>query len=109
MLQPCGDSVWCHEQLIRFGGLPLWHRMTVVRLANGGLLVHSPTPLDADLKADLARKGAVVAVVAPSWWHDLYLDEWIAAFPAAELYAAPTLVRWRPTLPVAGVLTDAPA
>jgi Domain of unknown function (DUF4336) len=108
MLEACGDSVWCHEQRIRFGGLPLWHRMTVVRLAGGGLLVHSPTRLDAELTADLRRNGAVVAIVAPSWWHDLYLEGWLAAFPAAELYAAPTLVRWRPALPVSGVLTNVP-
>jgi len=108
MLEPCGDSVWCHEQRVRFGGLPLWHRMSVIRVAGGGVVVHSPTSLDAALIADLGRIGAVAAIVAPSWWHDLYLVDWLRAFPTARLYVAPTLARWRRSLPVTGVLSDAP-
>jgi hypothetical protein len=27
-----GDNIWDHEMPIRFGGILLWHRMTVIRL-----------------------------------------------------------------------------
>ena len=37
MFQSRGVSIWDHEMPIRFGGIPLWHRMTVIRLTNGGV------------------------------------------------------------------------
>lgn len=107
-MQQLGDSIWAHEQQIRFGGLPLWHRMTAVALSGGGIVLHSPTRIDAALKEAIHRLGPVVAVIAPSWWHDLYLRETLQAFPKAALYGAPTLARWEPMLPFAGVLGDSP-
>jgi len=108
MLQRLGESIWAHEQRIRFGGLPLWHRMSVIALAGGGLVLHSPTRLDAKLKEQLCDLGPVVAVIAPSWWHNLYLRETVRAFPNALLYGAPTLVRWNRSLPFSDVLRDSP-
>ena len=29
-------NIWDHEMPVRFGGIPLWHRMTVIRLNDGG-------------------------------------------------------------------------
>jgi hypothetical protein len=46
MFRSRGVNIWDHEMPIRFGGIPLWHRMTVIRLMNDGLVVHSPTRLD---------------------------------------------------------------
>ena len=46
MFRSLGASIWDHQMPIRFGGIPLWHRMTVIRLTNGGLVVHSPTRLN---------------------------------------------------------------
>jgi hypothetical protein len=43
MFGALGHNIWDHEMPIRFGGIPLWHRMTVIRLSSGGLIVHSPT------------------------------------------------------------------
>ncbi len=107
MLQQLGDSIWTYEQFIRFGGLPLRHRMTVVSLAGGGVLVHSPTAHTAELAHELQEIGRVTAIVAPSWWHDLYLTDWLRVFPEATLYGAPTLVRFSRSLPFTGVLTNA--
>lgn len=63
--------------------------MTVIALDNGGLLLHSPTQIDAKLREELCGLGPVVAVVAPSWWHDLYLRETVRSFPEARLYRIP--------------------
>ena len=106
MLQPLSDSLWVHEQRIRFGGLPLWHRMSVIALQNGSIALHSPTRLDAELKASLRTLGSVVAVIFPSWWHDLYLRETVRAFPRAAVYVAPTLAKWNHSLSFADVLTN---
>jgi hypothetical protein len=83
--------------------------MTVIRLANGGLVVHSPTRLDLESQEEFQKLGPIIAIIAPSWWHDLYLREYLSAYPDARLYGAPTLVRWNSSLPFAGVLGDLPA
>ena len=50
--------------------------------------------------------GPIVAIVAPSWWHDLFLREYLNAYPDARFYGAPTLLRWNRSLPFAEVLGD---
>jgi glyoxylase-like metal-dependent hydrolase (beta-lactamase superfamily II) len=106
MFRSLGANIWDHEMPIRFGGIPLWHRMTVIRLTNGGLVVHSPTSLDHASQEELQKLGPIVAIAAPSWWHDLYLREYLSAYPGARFYGAPTLVRWNRSVPFAEVLGD---
>lgn len=106
MFKPLGDNIWEHEMPIRFGGIPLWHRMTVIRLSSGGLFAHSPTKFDFATQESFQKLGPVVAIVAPSWWHDLYLREYVNAYPDAKLYGAPTLAKWNRSLPFAEVLSD---
>jgi hypothetical protein len=99
MFRSIGTNIWDHEIPIRFGGIPLWHRMTMIRLTNGGLVVHSPTRLDLASQEQFQELGPIVAIIAPSWWHDLYLRDYLDAYPDAGLYGAPTLVRWNRALP----------
>jgi uncharacterized protein DUF4336 len=106
MFRSLGASIWDHETPIRFGPIPLWHRMTVIRLPSGGLFVHSPTRLDLATREEFQKLGPIVAIIAPSWWHDLYLRKYLGTYPAARLYAAPTLVRWSRSLRFAEVLGD---
>jgi uncharacterized protein DUF4336 len=108
MFRRLGENIWDHEMRILFGPIPLRHRMTVIRLADGGLLVHSPTRLDVAVQEEFRKLGPVVAIVAPSWWHDLCLREYLNAYPEARLYGAPTLVRWNRSLPFADVLDNSP-
>jgi Domain of unknown function (DUF4336) len=86
-----GDNIWDHEMPIRFGGILVWHRMTVIRLANGNLVVYSPTRLDIASQEEFQKLGPIIAIIAPSWWHDLYWREYLSAYPDARLYGAPTL------------------
>ena len=104
MFRSLGANIWDHEIPIRFGGIPLWHRMTVIRLINGGLVVHSLTRLDLASQEEFQKLGPILAIIAPSWWHDLYLREYLSAYPDARLYVAPTLVRWNRSLPFAELL-----
>ena len=98
MLSNIGGDLWAHEALIHevvlpFVRIPMWHRMTVVRLASGEVLLHSPTLLDAKLCAVIDALGPVTAVIAPSWWHDLHLEETLSLYPRARLFVAPILLR----------------
>jgi len=39
------ENVWAGEAPLRYLGVQMGRRMTVIRLTDGGLLVHSPMPL----------------------------------------------------------------
>lgn len=65
--------------------------MTVVRLADGSLWLHSPVPSSASLRSRLSELGEVRFVVAPNRMHHLFVTDWIDAFPQAQLFGAPGL------------------
>jgi Domain of unknown function (DUF4336) len=67
-------------------------RMTVIKLASGGLFLHSPTKLDDETKRALDAIGEVRAVVAPSRAHHLFVGDYIKTWPGAKLYGPPGLV-----------------
>jgi hypothetical protein len=93
-------------------------RMTVIRIASGGLFLHSPTKLDDETKQALDTLGEVRAVVAPSRAHHLFVGDYIKMWPAAKLYGPPGLVGdikdfrarsgARPDLKLDAVLGDEP-
>jgi hypothetical protein len=72
-------------------GIRATSRMTVVRLADGRLWLHSPIPVSPDLRAELASLGQVAYIVAPNRFHHLYVGQWAAAFPDAIVFGAPGL------------------
>lgn len=67
-------------------------RMTVIKLASGGLFLHSPTRLDEETKQALDEIGEVRAVVAPSRAHHLFVADYTKTWPGAKLYGPPGLV-----------------
>lgn len=108
MLQPITDGLWSTTRPLRFLGIETGTRMTVVRLSDGGLFVHSPVALDADLRAAVDALGTVTAIVAPSLFHHLYVGDWRAAYPNAIRCCCPGLERKRPDLPWDRILGDVP-
>jgi hypothetical protein len=82
--------------------------MTVVRLSDGGLVLHSPIRLEGGLRAELDGLGEVRAIVAPNKAHHLFADDCRAAYPNAKLYAAPGLPEKRKDLKFDGLLADEP-
>lgn len=66
-------------------------RMTVIRLPNGELLLHSPTRFTFDLKAALEAIGPIRHLVAPSFSHWVFLRDWQRACPEAVTWAVPVL------------------
>jgi len=107
-MEELADNLWAKERPLRFLGVETGTRMTVVRLSSGGLFVHSPGPLDPELRALIGELGPVVAVVAPSLFHHLCAGEWKDAYPEARLFACPGLERKRADLAWDGVLGDDP-
>lgn len=100
-----GPEIWCATHNFKVGLMPVSTRMTVVRLGENHLWLHSPIPLDQDLLTELAALGEVRAVVAPNKVHHLFLAPCAAAFPHATLYGAPGLAKKCPQLPPMRELT----
>ncbi len=106
MLRELAPDLWVSERSLVFGGIDLGARMTVIRLRDGELFLHSPVSLDPELRAELDALGAVRFVVAPNRMHHLFIGEYADAYPRAELFAAPGLETKRKDLAWQGVLGD---
>jgi hypothetical protein len=110
MLRQLAENLWVVEHPQRFYGLEVGARMTVMRLADGALLLHSPVSLDAPLRGELDTLGSVRFAIAPNRFHHLYAGEVLRAYPEARLWVGPGVERKRPDLVFVDVLGDeAPA
>lgn len=72
-------------------GFKLPVRMTIFRLQNGDLLLHSPTPFSAEVAKAVEALGPVRHLVAPNIAHWTFLADWQRAYPDATTWAAPGL------------------
>lgn len=101
--KPVSADVWIVDSgPISVGGLTIPVRMTVIRLAEGDLLLHSPTQFTSALRAELVQLGPVRHLVAPTIGHWTFLPDWQKAFPEAEVWAVPGL-RDRPQVRASGL------
>ncbi|HXC52561.1 MAG TPA: DUF4336 domain-containing protein [Candidatus Limnocylindrales bacterium] len=101
-------GLWIADQPLRVAGVELGARMTVVRLASGRLLLHSPIRPTSELVREARALGGVGALVAPNRFHHLFAADWREAFPDAGLFVAPGLDTKRPDLAVTAILSDQP-
>jgi hypothetical protein len=90
-----GPDIWVVEGPLidyRVNGLsiPCPTRMTVVRLNDGGLWLHSPVAYSPALGEAVARLGRVSEIVAPNSYHYLHVGAWAKAHPDARIYATST-------------------
>ena len=68
--------------------LPFSTRMTVVRLKNGDLFLHSPIAFNATLAAQLQSMGTIRHLVSPNQFHYAHIGEWSRAFPDTVTWAS---------------------
>lgn len=86
--KPVAEGVWIVDSgPQRVLGLPVPLRMTVLRLRDGGLWLHSPVRFTPALAAALAALGPIRHLVSPGTAHWVHLQSWQAAFPEARLWA----------------------
>jgi hypothetical protein len=105
-LRALGPELWVAERPQRFYGLEVGTRMSVMRLADRSLLLHSAVPLDPQLRRELDALGPVRYAVAPNRVHHLYAGDVAKAYPGTRLWIAPGLERKRPDLVYEGILGD---
>ena len=92
-LSPITDGIWHVQRRFSIMGIPASSRMTVVRLHDGGLWLHSPVRLDDALRQQIDALGPVRHIVAPNQFHHLFAPAWAKAYPQARCHAAPGLGR----------------
>ncbi|MBK8262387.1 MAG: DUF4336 domain-containing protein [Nannocystis sp.] len=80
------------------GGWRMDTRMSVLRLPDGALWLHSVVPIDDALAAQLDALGPVRHLVAPNLLHHLYLGPAQQRWPEAHTWAPPGLSDKRPEL-----------
>ena len=89
-------------------GFQIPHRMFVIRLSDGGLLLWSPISFTTDLSAEIDALGNVEHIIAPNLLHHLYVSDWQKAYPSASFHAAPGFSDKRPDIEVDFVLSSIP-
>ncbi|WP_051380350.1 SDR family oxidoreductase [Bradyrhizobium sp. WSM1743] len=100
------DNIWIlNDKPISAAGLQLPVRMTVIRLSNGDLVLHSPVRYSPDLRQQLERLGPIGYLLAPNIAHWMFLPEWQRQLPQAATFAARGLAA-RKQVRVAGLRID---
>ncbi|BEU03656.1 hypothetical protein OAG1_24560 [Agarivorans sp. OAG1] len=106
-MQQLAENVWVVEgPSVHFFGLPYSTRMTIIRLDNQQLWVHSPIALNDNLLTNIASLGEVKYLVAPNHLHHLFIEPWQQQFPDARLYGTEQLIIKRNDLDFDGALTN---
>jgi hypothetical protein len=100
------DQIWTKQYPVHYAGLDFYSLMTVIRLADGNLLLHSPCDIDDETKQSLGRIGNVAHIVAPGSYHYFHIPSAQKAFPEATTYVCPGIERKRPDLDFDWILGD---
>ncbi|MBL4751695.1 MAG: DUF4336 domain-containing protein [Amylibacter sp.] len=91
-LKEIGKNIWIVDApVIKFYGMPFTTRMTVMRLQNGDLMLHSPCAICDELKQAVSALGTVKHLISPNWIHYAYIYQWAVAFPDAISWASPNV------------------
>lgn len=104
------DQIWLCAYPVRLAGTRFEARMTVIRLASGRIMLHSPCSITAAIAEEISELGLVAHIVVPGNFHHLHVVSAQAAFPDAKTWICPGIERKRPDLKYDGILGDqAPA
>jgi len=108
-VRPLATDLWVVERPMRvLPGLDIGTRMTLVRVGDGGVVLHSPVEADEAMRKAVDAVGPVRAIACPNQVHHLFAAGWKAAYPEARLLAAPGLAAKRRDLAFDGLLGDDP-
>lgn len=99
-------QIWLKEYPMRYMGIRVNARMTVIRLAGGSVVIHSPCHFDDAQARAAAEIGPVEGIIAPGNFHHLHVPSCQEAFPNARTYVCPGVERKRPDLRFDELLTD---
>ena len=102
-------QIWLQEYPIRYAGCDFNARMTVIKISDTGLMLHSPCEIDPAMKEAISELGDVTCIVAPGSYHHFHIPSAQAAFPDAETHICPGIERKHPEIAFDWFLGDRPA
>lgn len=102
------NSIWLLEYPISYAGTRFNSRMTLIRLKNGNLFLHSPCHVDEVVKREINELGIVEFIVAPGYYHYFHIASAQKAFPDAETLICPGIEKKLPHLKFDWILGDRP-
>lgn len=108
MLQRIDDDLWCAAAPMSFLGLRVGTRMTIAKLADGSVWIHSPIAPSDGLCEAVEAIGPVRHLVAPNLYHHVFVGEWKRRYPEATLHAPQSLAKKRPDLTLDAHLSEQP-
>lgn len=100
------DRIWTKTYPIHYAGLNFNSLMTVIRLSDGSLILHSPCDIDKETKQSIECIGKVAHIVAPGSYHYLHVPSAQKVFPDAQTYICPGIERKRPDIEFDWILGD---
>lgn len=104
-LERLSDNLWRVQGALP--GMSLERVMTVVRRADGSLLLHSAIALDAAHQTELEALGPVAVLVVPNGWHRLDAPAYKARYPRALVFCPPQARKQvEEVVPVDGTYSD---
>lgn len=106
MLRKIDSNLWVAEQPLKYFGLEVGTRMTVIRLTNGKLMVISAISIDEAIINQLNQLGEVGYIIVPNLYHHLFVADFKLCYPHAELWAVSGMERKRPDLQIDKIITE---
>ncbi len=89
-LKPFAKNIWIVDgEAISFYGLPFTTRMTIIRLKNKDLIIHSPIKPTESLIKEINKLGKVAHIISPNKIHYWYIAEFQKYYPKAVTWASP--------------------
>jgi len=86
------------DEKFSVGGLQIGSRMTIVRMNDGNLFVHSPIALSKTINDSIDSIGKPRFIIAPNTMHHLFLKQFYDQYSDTELYIVPGLRKKCPAL-----------
>ena len=100
MLREIDTNLWVAEQPLKYFGLEVGTRMTVIRFNPNKLMVISPIHVGETIVHQLNQLGEVAYIVAPNLYHHLFVARFKQIYSDAELCATSGLKQKIPDLPI---------
>jgi len=87
MLRAIAPDLWVAEQPLKYFGLEVGTRMTVIRLNQDQLVIIAPIQLQDEMIDQVNQLGDVSDIIAPNLYHHLFLNQCKQRYPNATLWA----------------------
>jgi hypothetical protein len=106
MIKELDRNIWVSEQPLRYFGLNVGTRMTIIRLSHGELAIISPIQPTPEIIAQLGKLGEVGHIIAPNLYHHLFAEDFKKLYPKALFWAASGLKLKKPNYSIDRIIAN---